>query len=326
VGPGTAGRRHGARGAGLLLALAASAWPQGEEPKATATAAKTEVTVGETFAVEVRATGPAGTTFTFPGEAVRETFELRTPAAPGTPAPGGASPPPPDTHRYEAIVFALGEAEVPAIPVRYRLPDGALGEVETEPIPLKVVSLLPRDQDEQKLADIRGPVGVGIGRAFWLGLAGVALLGAAAAAWLWSRRGRKEPAAVPPTPPLSPDEEALRAMDALVASGRLARGEYRPFYIDLTVIAKRYLERRLEAPILEMTTAEMLAHLRSNPQGGLDLVAPLRDLAGAADRIKFARGAGLHDEAVRHLAGVRGLVRDLEARRRPAAPEGGQAA
>ena len=110
-----------------------------------------------------------------------------------------------------------------------------------------------------------------------------------------------------------------------MASGRLPRGEYRPFYIELTAIAKRYLERRLEAPILEMTTAEMLAHLRASPHG-IDLVSPLRDLAGAADQIKFARGTGLQAEAERHLAALRGLVRTLEARLQPVAPEGGRAA
>jgi len=74
-----------------------------------------------------------------------------------------------------------------------------------------------------------------------------------------------------------------------------------------------------------MTTAEMLAHLRASPQA-VDLVSPLRDLAGAADQIKFARGTGLQAEAERHLAALRGLVRILEARLQPATPEGGRAA
>ena len=298
-----------------LLWLAGAPAPEGLD--ATAAASKTEVTVGETFTVEVRATGPAGTTFTFPGEAARDTFELRTVTA--------ASPPPPGTHRYEAAVFTLGETELPPIPVRYRLPDGTEGEVETAPIQLKVVSLLPKDKDQQKLADVREPVGISIGRAFWIGLGAAALIAGALAFWLWSRLRARAPAAAPPAPALAPDEEARRALAALVASGRLARGEYRPFYIELTAIAKRYLERRLEAPILEMTTAEMLAHLRSGPHGA-DLAAPMRDLAGAADRIKFALGTGVHDEAERHLAAVRGLVRVLETRLRPAEPEGGQAA
>jgi len=305
--------RHWLLGAVLLAAPLRAA----DEPVAVATASKAEVTVGETFTVEVQARGPAGTTFTFPPEITQETFELRTAA--------GESPPPPAVHRYQATVFGLGDAQVPPIPVRYRLPDGTEGEVKAAAIALKVVSLLPRDKEQQKLADVRGPVEVAIGRAFWAGVAGLLLLVAGLVLWLRSRRRKKAAPVVPPVPALAPDEEALRALDALVASGRLARAEYRPFYIELAAIVKRYLERRLEAPILEMTTAEMLAHLRASPQA-VELVSPLRDLAGAADQIKFARGAGQEAEAERHLAAVRGLVKTLEARLQPAAPEGGRAA
>jgi hypothetical protein len=187
-----------------------------------------------------------------------------------------------------------------------------------------VISLFPKDRDQQKLADVRPPVGLALGRVFWFGLiAALALAGAAL--WLASGRGRKPVPAAAPAPSLSPDEEARRALDRLVASGRLARGEYRLFYIELTAIVKRYLERRLEAPIAEMTTAEMLTHLRATP-GGVELAPALRDLSGVADQIKFARGDGLIEEAERHLAATRSLIEDLEARLRPALPEGGQAA
>ena len=209
--------------------------------------------------------------------------------------------------------------EIPPIPVRYRLPDGTEGEASSEAIALKVVSLLPKDQEQQKLADIRGPLEVGIGRAFWVAL----VVGSRC----WRRRsssgscaggGRREAPAPVPVPELPADAEALRALDALLASGLLSRGEYRPFYIQLAVVAKRYLERRLGAPVLEMTSAETLAFLRGHPHGG-DLLPVVRDLAEAADRIKFAKGQGLAQEAERHLAAVRALVPALEAKLRPAA-------
>ena len=146
---------------------------------ARAVASKTEVTVGEAFTVEVKATGPAGATYVFPGEAVTDTLELRSsPTGALAPAAGQPLPAEPGTHRYRAAVFALGEAQIPPIPVRYQLADGTTGEASTEAIPLRVVSLLPKDPQRQKLADIRGPASVGIGRPFWIatGLA-LALLG-----------------------------------------------------------------------------------------------------------------------------------------------------
>lgn len=302
----------------LALLLAVSPARAATAPSVVATPSKTEVTVGETFVVEVRATGPEGATFTFPAEAKQEKFELST-------APPDSAPWPPGTHRYRAKVFALGDASIPAIPVRYRLADGTEGEVETAEVPLTVASLLPKEEDERKLADIKGPVDLGVSPAFWVALVAALALIAALVWWLRTRRRRVAPVAAAPVPVLAPNEEALRALDALVASGLLARDEYRRFYIELTVIAKRYLERRLDAPILEMTTAETIAHLRATPHA-VNLAPTLRDLTGAADQIKFAKGSVLQDTAERHLAATRALIDELEKSLAPAAPAGGQAA
>jgi len=74
--------------------------------------------------------------------------------------------------------------------------------------------------------------------------------------------------------------------------------------------------------VLEMTTAETTAFLRGHSHGS-ELLPVVRDLAQAADQIKFARGEGLAEAAERHLAAVGTLVSALEARLRPAEPEGG---
>lgn len=164
---------------------------------------------------------------------------------------------------------------------------------------------------------------LGVGRAFWIALALALVALAALLLWLRSRRRKRSAPAQIPTPPLSADSEALAALDRLQASGVLARGEYRPFYIALAEIAKRYLERRLSAPVLEMTSSEAVAFLREHAHG--QALAPVvRELASAADQVKFARGEGQAQEAGRHLSAVRQLVAALEARLQPppAAQEG----
>jgi len=304
----------------LLFAGAAdpapSAPPLASPVSVTVTPSKQQVSFGEPFTLEVRATGPAGTAFTFPGELVTDTFELRAAQA----AADASSIPEPGTQRYQATVFALGDATLPPILVRFRLADGTEGEAASETTVLQVASLLPKDAQQQKLADIRGPRSVGIGRAFWVAFVASLVLVAALVTWLIRRRRKAQlPAAPASAPALSPDVEALRALEALAAAGLLARGEYRPFYIRLTALAKRYLERRLLAPILEMTSAETLAFLRAHTHGN-PLLPAMRDLALAADQIKFARGAGRAQEAERHLAAVQALVPALESRLRPALP------
>jgi hypothetical protein len=60
----------------------------------------------------------------------------------------------------------------------------------------------------------------------------------------------------------------------------------------------------------------MLAFLREHPRGQ-SLVPSVRDLATAADLVKFARGAAAHEEARRHMGAVRNMVDALEASLRP---------
>jgi hypothetical protein len=279
----------------------------------TASPSKTEVAPGERFVVEVTAKAPTGTTFVFPAEIVTDAAELRPVPATGGPSDTPVAPLPAGVHRYDAAVFELSDATIPALTVEYRLPDGTAGKAATEPVALKVVSRLPKDADPQKIADVRGPLSLSVGRAFWVTLG---ILGAGLAALVfWLVRRRRRPALAPATPtapPLDPAAEARAALAALVAADFLARGDHRGFYIVLTAIAKRYLERRLGAPVLEMTTAEMVAFLRDSPPTSA-LVGPMRDLAGAADQIKFARGAGLTAEAERHTEAVRGMIATTEA-------------
>ena len=321
------------RALALVIALAQPAAPAaatvpaavpgpaaGSPVSVTATPGKSEVTVGEAFTLELKATGPAGTSYTFAAEASADALEIRTPPPHGASAPAAVIEP--GTHRYEATVYALGEVQLPALPVRYQLPDGTTGEAASAPVTLKVVSLLPKDAAEQKLADIRGPAAVAIGASFWIALALALLLAAALGVWLLRRRRRSTAPVAASIPDVPPDVEAFRALEALAAEGLPARGELRAFYIRLAAIAKRYLERRLSAPILEMTSAETIAYLRDHPQGG-GLLPAVRELAEAADRVKFAKGEGIGPEAERHLQAVRALVGALETSLRPPAADAG---
>jgi hypothetical protein len=295
-----------------LLGGGAAAMAADESPRVLVTASKTEVGVGETFTVEAKAYGPGGTAWSFPAEAVSEQAELRTPVPPANATP---EPLAPGVYRYEAAVFALGEAEVPPIKVRYRLPDGTAGEAATAPIKVRIVSILPKDPSQQQLADIRGPMALSIGLPFWIALGAVLVLLAGILYWMLRRRRRAaEPEVVVPAQP--PDAEARQALDALAAGDHLARGAFREYYIALIDIAKRYLERRLQAPVMEMTSSETVGFLREQPPLG-DLAFAVRDVTGAADQVKFAGSQAAAEESRRHLAMVRQLVDAVEQRLSP---------
>jgi hypothetical protein len=296
-----------------LWLLVADPAPGAEPITAQATASKADVSLGEAFEVRIEVTGPPGTSWTFPAQAGDDSVELRIePEAPQA-TPGAA---PPSARRYRAAAFALNEVRVPSIAVSYRTPDGSSGEVRTEPLPLRVLSVLPKDAKQQVLADVRGPVALSAGWPFWAAVAGALALAGGVALVFFTKKRQRRGAQAPRVTKVSPDAEALAALARLEASGLLASNDLRGYYIDLAEIVKRYLERRLAAPVLEMTSSEMMAFLRDHPMAR-DVAAPVRDLAGAADRVKFARGSALEDEARRHLHGARSAVQTIEQRLAP---------
>ncbi|MEP0775866.1 MAG: hypothetical protein HRF46_16105 [Acidobacteriota bacterium] len=286
--------------AALALHGPTAAWA--EPARAVAVPSATTVTVGEPFTVEVRGEAPASARWGFPPEVV--TPEVTLEKLETSPRPNVAV--------YRATVFGLDEVTIPAVTATFEEPDGTRGQVATAPLAIKVSSLLPDDPEEQRLADLRPPVGLPAGAPFWIAL-GLLLAGlVSAAVWWWRRRRRAAGVTEPtPVPEVPPGEEALGALGRLEAAGLLERGELRAFYIELVAIAKRYLERRLEAPVLEMTSAETFAFLRDHPLAG-GLAGRVRELTAAADEVKFAGGPGEQARARRHLEQVRGVVDELE--------------
>lgn len=286
-------------------AVAVAQLPATSGVHALARVSATEVTVGQTFMVEVVADGPAGTIWTFPPHPGSEQVDLEL--VPSTPE----KPPKPGSATYHGAVFALGEVEVPAIAVQYASPGGQSGTVSTTPVALRIGSVIPKSETEPKPADLRPPVKLTVGVAFWvaLGLALVAIAGLVA--WLVRRRRKPVEVGAPVVPEVPPEVEARAALDQLASSGLIEHEEYRPFYITLATITKRYLDRRLGAPVLEMTSAEVASLLRNHPLAGPHLPS-VRDLMLAADWVKFAHGSAQAEAARRHLAAVRGIVASIE--------------
>lgn len=286
---------------GAVVFLVGGAWGMGAEPPVRVVAVPPPLTptVGEVFTVELRTEGPPGISWEFPAEVVTPAATLRLEGEPS----GG------NVRRYRAALFVLEDAAIPPVTVRYRLADGRSGEVTSEPVPVSVASLLSNDPDGQRLAELRPPVSLPAGAPFWITL-GLLFAGVAGgAAWWWRRR--RAPLAESAVPEVPPDEEARAALQRLAASGLLERGDLRAFYIELAIIAKRYLKRRLQAPVLEMTSTETAAFLRDHPVGRR-VAGSVRELNAAADYVKFAHGQGETERARRHWEGVRELVEELE--------------
>ena len=284
----------------LLLAQAGVLTPTLEVRPSTA-----NISIGEKFQVTVQARGSSGTTYEFPKEIRTGAVELiqSQPVA----AQAGVAV-------YDAQVFAIGnDGRIPEIEIQYKSLDGATGSVKSVPVPLNVVSALDPKDANPTPADFAPPVPVLVSSAFWIvsTMAGLLLV---IGLGLLIRRLKfpKKPVDPMVTPAISPEEEAMNGLDRLVASR--ANLEPKTFYIQLVQILKQYLERRVDAPVLEMTSTETLTLVKAHAWTAPHAMA-LRELVTSADLVKFG-GSSDASNADRQTQLVRDLVGRIDRLRR----------
>jgi hypothetical protein len=289
-------------GASLLLVLAQAI---AVTPTVEVRPSTVNVGVGERFQVTVEVTGPAGVTYEFPGQVNSGSVEL---------VQANRSSSLANQVTYDAQIFAIGtEGRIPEIEIRYRSKDGSEDSIRSAPVAMNVVSSLDPNEQNPAPADFAPPVAVTVSRAFWIASSVAGLLLIALIVLLVRRiRFPKKPKDVQVTPAITPEEDALQGLDRLAAA-RTAL-DPRAFYIQLTQILKQYLERRLEAPVLEMTSTETLAFVKVHSWTSPHAVA-LRDLVTSADLVKFG-GSSDASNAERQIQLVRELIGRIDRLRR----------
>ncbi len=87
---------------------------------------------------------------------------------------------------------------------------------------------------------------------------------------------------------MSPRERALFELSELLSKDLAGKNMIKEFYLELTMIVRRYIERQhlIRAP--EQTTEEFLAAVGKNPKFSHEVVSRLRSFLEAADLVKFA--------------------------------------
>lgn len=164
--------------------------------------------------------------------------------------------------------------------------DGRSHTVATEPLSVEVTSLV--GDKAPSLGDLHppaGPFALLSHISYWLWAILMAIVAAMAAAWWIWRRSRPETTVAAVV--LSPEELANIELDKLVASG-LAESDIKLFYVELTSVVRRYIERATTIRAPEQTTEEFLREVSRTQTFGRDDCSRLRDFLESADLVKFA--------------------------------------
>ena len=86
---------------------------------------------------------------------------------------------------------------------------------------------------------------------------------------------------------MSPIERAWAELDRLVKKGLPGRGKYKDFYIELTMVVRRYIQRRYGVKAPHMTTEEFLVEYSALKAAASDANS-LKEFLESADLVKFA--------------------------------------
>jgi hypothetical protein len=195
-------------------------------------------------------------------------------------------------HEYDITSFTTGRKKIGPLIVNYTDPLSGLSaehQVRSNEEIITVKSVLPKDDRNLDIKDIKPPVQVNYPLSYWIiGIAAVLLI-IALIYFIVRRILRKMKArASGPEIPKTPEEIAEGRFKALAESSLLEEGRIKEYYSELSEIIRHYLEGRHKVSAPDRTTLELFKELK---QSSLDksLVGAIKDFLSLCDLVKFAK-------------------------------------
>jgi len=191
-----------------------------------------------------------------------------------------------DRYEFVGSFFATGTQTIPDFGFVWHDSTDVIREISLPPESVYVKSVLPADTSGLDIKDIVGPQA--LPRRTWLIIAIIlAAIGAIAIGYLFYRR-RLLRMHVPEIPAEPPYEVAMRRLAELRAGKLIEKGDFKQYYIELTLILRNYIEGRFGIAAIESTTFELKRSLRHDDLPRSQAEAALSVLM-RADLVKFAK-------------------------------------
>ena len=108
---------------------------------------------------------------------------------------------------------------------------------------------------------------------------------------------------------MSPIERAWVELDRVLKKGLPGRGRYKDFYVELTMVVRRYVQRKYGIKAPHLTTEEFFAELQNSNTQTLDNSNTLRKFLESADLVKFAGVEGTPEMADEATDSARGYLK-----------------
>ena len=247
----------------------------------------TEITIGDILTLKLEVRRPESLKLAFPsvgaqlGEwVVRGSNRLPSRAT----QDGGLIE---DGLALQLAIYKTGEFEIPGIEIEAVQPGGEKSILSSEPIRIKVQSVLTGNRDT--LMDLKPQAEIAADyKPFLLFLA--ALGSAAYLIYRLVQRLKRRKRALPAIPEdrRTPEEIARQAIQRLLARKLIEQGYFKAFYLELSEIMKRFLGVKMGIPSLERTTEEFTGDLRRTTiQPGHYRM--IRQFLEDCDLVKFAK-------------------------------------
>lgn len=190
--------------------------------------------------------------------------------------------------RFVLTTFTTGDYVIPPIPIEFMRPDSSVKYLISEPIAIKVKSLIAEGADTADIRDVKAPLSFETGWPWWgyVIVAGVIiLLGGGFVYWKFFREKKAPEEFVDRRDPW---EIAYEKLAHLKEKNYPSEGLFKMYYVVLTEIVREYLGRIYHKPVLDMTTAEFLDVI-SEQEIEPDMLEIIRKFLNHADLVKFAK-------------------------------------
>jgi hypothetical protein len=107
---------------------------------------------------------------------------------------------------------------------------------------------------------------------------------------------------------MSPAQRALYELSQLLGRGLVERGLFKDYYVELTHVVRRYIERSYGIRAPRLTTEEFLDKAKSDGRFSESSVVQLSDFLRSADMVKFAGLSATIDMASQAAAAARRYI------------------